>query len=378
MRVVVAIDSFKGSLSSNEAGSAVREAIQKLDENTEVVVKTLADGGEGTTEALTSCSESETVELSVTGPLLKKVNAQYKIIKSSNTAVIEMAAASGITLISQEERNPLETTTYGVGEMIKDAIGKGCRRFIVGIGGSATNDGGTGMLSALGFGFLDSNNQPIPLGAKGLENLHTIRTDNVVPELKDCFFNVACDVNNVLCGENGCSAVFGPQKGATKEMIADMDNWLLNYSEIAKTISPKPDRNHSGVGAAGGLGFAFLSFTNAVLKSGIEIVLEENGIEDEIKNADIVVTGEGRLDGQSVMGKAPIGVARLAKKYGKKVIAFSGCVSDDAGVCNQHGIDAFFPILRNVTTLEEALNKENAYNNLCATAEQVFRLIMNK
>ena len=286
-----------------------------------------------------------------------------------------MASASGITLISDNERNPLETTTYGVGEIIKDAINRGCKRFIIGIGGSATNDGGTGMLTALGYEFLDKNNKPIALGAKGLNDLYRINIDNVIPQLKECSFNIACDVTNPLCGESGCSAVYGPQKGATPEMIKDMDEWLNNYAEIAKTVSAKADKDYAGVGAAGGLGFAFLSFTNAVLKSGIEIVLEEINIENDIETADIVVTGEGRLDSQTVMGKAPIGVARLAKKYGKKVIAFSGCVTDEAEVCNEYGIDAFFPILRGVTTLEEALDVRNAYKNLTATACQVFRLI---
>ena len=376
MKIVVAIDSFKGSLSSLQAGNAVKDAINRLNDNVEVLVKPLADGGEGTVEALAETSNAEMVEIEVNGPLMKPVVAKYCILNDTNTAVIEMASASGITLISDEDRNPLETTTFGVGELIKDAINRGCRRFIVGIGGSATNDGGTGMLTALGYEFLDTHDKPIMLGAKGLANLHSIKADNVMPELKDCKFNIACDVTNPLCGEKGCSAVYGPQKGATPEMIKDMDAWLENYAELAKTVSSKADKTYAGAGAAGGLGFAFLVFTNATLKSGIEIVLEEIDIEADIKNADIVVTGEGRLDSQTVMGKAPIGVAKLAKKYGKKVIAFSGCVTDDAEVCNEHGIDAFFPVVRGVTTLEEALNTDNAYKNLSATAYQVFRLLI--
>lgn len=376
MKVVVAIDSFKGSLSSLQAGNAVKDAIHRLNDNVEVLVKPLADGGEGTVEALAEGYASEIIELIVNGPLLKPVAAKYCILKDTNTAVIEMAAASGITLVSAEERNPLETTTFGVGELIRDAIAKGCRRFIVGIGGSATNDGGTGMLTALGYEFLDADNNPISLGAKGLKNLHKIKTDNVLPELKECHFNIACDVTNPLCGENGCSAVFGPQKGATPEMVKEMDSWLEKYAELAKAVSSKADKTYAGAGAAGGLGFAFLSFLNATLKSGIEIVLEETNMENDIKNADIVVTGEGRLDSQTVMGKAPIGVAKLAKKYDKRVVAFSGCATDDAEVCNEHGIDAYFPILMNVTTLEEALDTANAYKNLSATAYQVFRLLI--
>ncbi len=376
MRVVIAIDSFKGSLSSLQAGNAVKEAVLRLNEKAEVLVSPLADGGEGTVEALASVFDSEMVEISVRGPLLRPVDARYCILKDTNTAVIEVAAAAGITLISSEERNPLETTTYGVGELIKDAISKGCRRFIIGIGGSATNDGGAGMLTALGFSFLDKNNAPIALGAKGLKDLYRIATDNVIPELDECTFNIACDVANPLCGEKGCSTVYAPQKGATAEMIAAMDRWLENYAEVASKVTHKADMNYPGAGAAGGLGFAFLSFTNAVLKSGINIVLEETKIEKHIINADIVVTGEGRLDSQTVMGKAPIGVAKLAKKYGKKVVAFSGCVTKEAEVCNEHGIDAFFPILRGVSTLEEALDNKNAYDNLTATAYQVFRLLL--
>ena len=376
MKVVVAIDSFKGSLSSLQAGNAVKEAICRLDGNAEVLVKPLADGGEGTVEALAETSNAEMVEIEVNGPLMKPVIAKYCIFKDTNTAVIEMAASSGITLVSPEDRNPLETTTFGVGELIKDAINRGCRRFVIGIGGSATNDGGTGMLTALGYEFLDKNGNQIVLGAKGLKDLNKIKTDNVLPELKYCEFNIACDVTNPLCGESGCSAVYGPQKGATPEMIQNMDCWLRAYAEIAKDVSSKADKDYAGAGAAGGLGFAFLSFTNATLKSGIQIILDEINIEADIKNADIVVTGEGRLDSQTVQGKAPIGVAKLAKKYGKKVIAFSGCVTDDAEVCNEHGIDAFFPILRGVTTLEEALDMDNAYKNLTATACQVFRLLI--
>ncbi len=376
MKVVVAIDSFKGSLTSLQAGNSVKDAIKRLVKNAEVLVKPLADGGEGTVKALASGLDSEIIELTVKGPLLKPVVAQYCILNDTNTAVIEMASASGITLISLEERNPLKTTTYGVGELIKDAIKRGCRRFIVGIGGSSTNDGGTGMLTALGYEFLDKNNNPIALGSIGLKDLCKIETDKVMPELKECSFNIACDVTNPLCGENGCSAVFGPQKGATPQMVRDMDAWLEAYAELVKTVASKADKNYAGAGAAGGLGFAFLAFTNSMLKSGTQIVLEETNIEADIQNADIVVTGEGRLDSQTVMGKAPIGVAKLAKKYNKKVIAFSGCVTNDAEVCNEHGIDAFFPIIRGITTLEEALDTNNAYKNLEATAYQVFRVLI--
>ena len=374
MRVVIAIDSFKGSLSSVSAGNAVKEAILKLDASSKVEIFPLADGGEGTVSALHSGLGGEMISIPVTGPLGKKVNAEYCILPN-NCAVIEMAAAAGITLVSEKEKNPLFTTTFGVGEIILDAIKRNCRRFIIGIGGSATNDGGTGMLSALGYDFLDENGKPIPLGAIGLKSLHSICSDNVIPELKECSFRIACDVSNPLCGDNGCSEIFARQKGATDESIKQMDTWLSHFAKLAKTVSANADENAPGAGAAGGMGFAFLSFTNAKLESGIKIILEEIGIEEKIKDADIVVTGEGRLDSQTVMGKAPIGVAALAKKYGKRVIAFSGCVTRDATLCNEHGIDAFFPVVRGVSTLEEALNEENAYKNLFDCAEQVFRLI---
>ena len=375
MKVVVAIDSFKGSLSSLQAGNAVKDAVVKVDGSAEVVVRCLADGGEGTVQAFAECLNSQIVTLTVNGPLCSPVEAQYCILKDTNTAVIEMASAAGLTLIPEGKRDPLETTTYGVGELIKDAVFRGCRRFIIGLGGSATNDGGAGMLTALDFELSVQNHNPIPLGAKGLEKLHAIHTDKVMPELKECCFLIACDVTNPLCGANGCSAVFGPQKGATPEMIAHMDAWLENYARISKTVSCKADENLTGAGAAGGLGFAFSAFTNTQLKSGIQIILDEIKLEEDIKTADIVVTGEGRLDSQTVLGKAPIGVAKLGKKYGKKVIAFSGCAAKDAQLCNAHGIDAYFPILRRVTTLEEALDVENAYENLADTAYQVFRLL---
>ena len=314
-------------------------------------------------------------KVNVTGPLGELVEAQYGIISENKMAIIEMSAAAGIILVEEKKRNPLNTTTYGVGELIRDAIEKGCRNFIVGIGGSATNDGGVGMLQALGYEFLDENGDQVPFGAKGLSSIEKISDENILPELKECIFKVACDVTNPLCGELGCSAVFGPQKGASPDMISDMDSWLSNYAKLTQAKYPNANMNQAGTGAAGGLGFAFLSYMNATLESGVKIVLEETKLESYIKDADIVVTGEGRLDGQTIMGKAPIGVAQMAKKYGKKVIAFSGCVTDDAVLCNEHGIDAFFPILRTVTTLEEAMKPDVARKNLVATVEQVFRLL---
>ena len=375
MKVVVAIDSLKGRLSSLEAGSAISEGIHRALKDAEVIVRPLADGGEGTVEALALGMNGRIEKIKVTGPLGHPVEAAYGIIDETHTAIIEMSAAAGITLISEQERNPLDTTTYGVGEMIKDAIRKGCRHFIVGIGGSATNDGGIGMLQALGFGFLDVNGNQVGFGAKGLKDIEKITDEAVLPELKECYFKVACDVSNTLCGDQGCSAIFGPQKGATPSMIMQMDKWLADYAGLTQKKYPKANMNQAGTGAAGGLGFAFLSYMNASLESGIKIILDETKLESYVREADMVITGEGRLDGQTVMGKAPIGVANIAKKYGKTVIAFSGCVTEDAVVCNEHGIDAFFPILRTVTTLNDAMDSENARKNMVSAVEQVFRMI---
>lgn len=375
MKIVVAIDSFKGSMSSLQAGQSAAEGIKRVYKDAEIEVRPLADGGEGTVEALTLGCGGTIQKVEVTGPIGKKVMCEYGIVEETGTAIIEMSGAAGITLVTAEERNPLHTTTYGVGEVIKDAIQKGCRRFIVGIGGSATNDGGIGMLQALGFGMLNENHEPVAFGAKGLEELKFITDENVIPELKECSFKIACDVTNPLCGEEGCSAIYGMQKGATPEMITQMDGWLKDYASLAKEKFSRADANKAGVGAAGGLGFAFLTFLNGTLESGINIVLEETKLEEYIAAADMVVTGEGRLDGQTVMGKAPIGVAKLAKKYNLPVFGFSGCVTKDAVACNKEGIDAFFPVLRSVVTLDEAMATENAMANMADTVEQVFRVI---
>ena len=289
MKVVTAIDSFKGSMTSMEAGFAAAEGIHRVDADAEVQVRPLADGGEGTVEALVAGMNGKTEHVKVTGPLGEPVICEYGIIESTKTAVIEMAGAAGITQVPDEKRNPLYTTTYGVGEVIKDAIEKGCRRFIVGIGGSATNDGGVGMLQALGYAFLDKDGKQVLPGARGLKDITEITAAYVIPELAECKFRVACDVTNPLCGELGCSAIYGPQKGATPEMIQDMDQWLGAYAELAKERFPKADPKYPGTGAAGGMGFAFLTFTDAVLESGIQIVLEETKLREYVKDADLVI-----------------------------------------------------------------------------------------
>ncbi len=375
MKVVIAIDSFKGSLSSMQAGNTIKKAILDLKPNADVIVRPLADGGEGTTDSLIEGLGGKKIALAVTGPLGQPVNAYYGFIEETHTAIIEMASAAGITLISSSDRNPLLATTYGVGEMILHAISLGCRDFIIGIGGSATNDGGLGMLKALGWNFLDCNGQDVGEGAQALSRIHTIVSENVSPILSSCNFKVACDVNNPLCGSNGATYIYGPQKGVTETQKEELDCAMSHYASITEQAVKKQYKDYEGAGAAGGLGFAFLSYLNATLVPGIELILDAIELEKELMDADIAITGEGRMDLQTAMGKAPIGVARLAKKHNVKVLAFAGSVTPDAIACNAAGIDAFFPILRTITTLEEALKPENATANLAAAVTQVFRLL---
>lgn len=375
MKVVLAIDSLKGSLSSIQAGNAAREGILSAHPDAEVIVRPLADGGEGTTDALIEGMGAQKVEVTVTGPLYTPVNAYYGILPGTQTAVMEMASAAGITLMPDEEKNPLTATTRGVGEMIKDAMEKGCRDFIIGIGGSATNDGGIGMLKALGISFFDADGEETLEGAQALSQVASIDVSGKLPELSDCRFRIACDVTNPLCGENGATYIYGPQKGVTDEMKPVLDAAMGQYAEVTKKTIGKDFSCYEGVGAAGGLGFAFLSFLGAELTPGVDLILDAIQFADDVKDADVVVTGEGRMDAQTAMGKAPVGVAKLAKKYGAKVVAFAGSVTLDASACNQAGIDAFFPIVRGVTTLKEAMEPDNAYTNMKACAEQVFRLL---
>lgn len=380
MRVLVVIDSYKGSLSSMEAGMAAAEGVRRADPSADVVVRPLADGGEGTVDALVAGFGGSRRVVTVTGPRERPVDCAYGIVPqeeaSSKTCIMEMAGAAGLTLLPVAERNPLYTTTCGVGEVIRDAIAQGCRRFVVGIGGSATNDGGVGMLQALGFGFHDHEGRPLPSGGAALSSLERITTENVEPDLKDCEFRIACDVTNPLCGPSGASAIFGPQKGATPEMIDCLDAALSHYADVAISGERRNlARTMPGDGAAGGLGFAFRVFLGAELVRGVDLILAETKLENDVRTADVVVTGEGRLDAQTVMGKAPIGVAALARKYGKPVVAFSGCVSSDVAVVNEYGVDAFFPIVPGACSLEDALDAENARANLMRTAEQAFRLL---
>ncbi len=371
MKVLIAIDSFKGSLTSLEAGLSAKEGVKRVYRDAEVLVSPIADGGEGTVEALITALDGQLIKVKVLNPLGEEIVAEYGIVE--NTAIMEMSTCAGITLIEKERLNPMVATTYGVGQMIEDALNKGVRKFIIGIGGSATNDGGVGMLSALGFEFLDKNGEKISFGAKGLSNLAKIKIDNANPKLKESQFFVACDVKNPLCGESGCSRVFSRQKGAKEEDIDVMDKWLSNYADITKTVIESADKNAFGTGAAGGMGFALLNYLNATLQSGIELVLKEIKLEEKMDGVDLVITGEGKIDGQTAFGKAPIGVAKLAKKYGKTVFAFAGAVDDDARVNNDFGLDAIFSITPSACSLEKAMESENAKKNMANTVEQVLR-----
>ena len=414
MKILIAIDSFKGSLSSKEAGEAIKSGILRVIPDAEVLISPLADGGEGTVETLVEALGGSLETVRVKGPLFQEVEAHYGILSESEKfqaeiksdthretlpedpskahseapsetdsqyspedgklAVMEMSQASGITLLSPEKRNPLKTSSYGVGQMILDAYYKGCRRFLIGIGGSATNDGGIGMLTALGFRFTKENGEEISPIGEGLKDLVKIENSSVPEGLLQCSFQIACDVENPLYGENGASLIYGFQKGGNKELLSQMDLWMKHYSELVKEYNPAANSEAPGSGAAGGLGFAFRSFLQGELKSGVSLILEETKLSEKMQGADLVITGEGRLDEQSAMGKAPIGVAKLAKEQGIPVIAFAGAVTEGAKACNQAGIDAYFPILRGISTLEEAMKKETANQNLADTVEQVMRL----
>lgn len=374
MKIVIAIDSLKGSLSSMEAGHAIEQGIRNVLPETKVLVKPLADGGEGTTEALVEGLGGDMVQVQVHGPLETRVNAAYGVIRESNTAIMEMAAAAGIILVGKDKR-PLDATTYGVGEMIRDAITRGSREFIIGIGGSATNDGGIGMLTALGYEFLDAEGKPAGIGAGALYKVAKICDDKVMPELKDCHFRIACDVTNPLCGENGSTYIYGPQKGVTVELRDELDHAMGAYAQVVKAYNGTDYAKTPGAGAAGGLGFAFLSFLSGELLPGIELVLNAVEMDKAMEGADLVFTGEGRLDYQTAMGKAPVGIAKMAKKHGAKVIALAGAVIEGAQECNEQGIDAYFPILRQVVTLDEAMDPATARKNMVETTEQVMRLV---
>ena len=373
MTVTCALDSFKGSLTSLQAGQAAAEGIRRVYPQAEIFVRPLADGGEGTMETLREGLGGEVRTVTVSGPRGGAVECPYLVLPGG-AAVVELAGAAGLTLLPPSERDPMHTTTYGVGQVLRAAMAEGCRRFLVGIGGSATNDGGAGMLMALGFDLLDENGDPIPLGAAGLEKLASVSDRHVPSELRACRFRVACDVDNLLCGPRGASAVFSPQKGADPAAAERLDTLLAHFARITRRTFPDADPDRPGAGAAGGAGFAFQACLGGELCPGVQLVLEETGLEGYIARSDVVITGEGRLDAQTAMGKAPAGAAALAKRYSLPVVALCGCLGEGARACRDIGIDAYFPILRRVTTPEEAMDPAAAAENLADTAEEVFRL----
>ena len=365
------MDSFKGSLTSTEAGEACREGILEADSLQDVSVYPFADGGEGTLEAFLNCdNKSKRIAITISDPFGRKIAAEYGVF-SDGTVIIESAKACGLDLLSDTERNPLYATTYGLGEIIKDAIERGYRNYIIGIGGSATNDCGLGMLSALGFEFTDNENNSVGNRAADLSCVVNITGDNVVTGLKDCHFTIACDVKNPLYGENGATYVFARQKGANDTQLPILEAAVKNFSEVAKAHYPMADPYAQGAGAAGGLGFAFNTFLQGTMRPGAELLTEKTDIENRIKSADIVITGEGCMDSQTVMGKAPVRIAKLAKKHGKKVIAIVGTVGKDYEKCYEAGIDVIIPVVESGREIADAMNKDVAKANIRRTAAEV-------
>ena len=373
MKVVVAIDSFKGCLSSYEAGMAIKEGILEYDSQIDTYVYPVADGGEGTVEALLSLKGAKNVKARVKDLLGRDITCTYAVLEDK-TAVIEMSSAAGLPLLKKEERNPESTSTYGVGQLIKHAIEGGSRELIIGIGGSGTNDGGTGMLTALGVKFLDKSGKDIPWGAGGLSQLEKIDISGIYPKIKECKISVACDVKNPLCGKDGASYVYGPQKGADPQMVQRLDGYLYAFGTKTREIIKDADINKEGAGAAGGLGFGLMAYLGAELKAGAPLVLDKVGAEEKIKDCDLVITGEGRLDGQSKNGKTPVGVSNIAKKYNKYVIALAGSLGDGADTLSPF-FDKCYGINGQVFDLNEAMKPENARKNLKKTIKEALSIL---
>ena len=376
MKIVIAPDSFKESLTALEVANAIETGFKRIFPNAEYVKLPMADGGEGTVQSLVDATQGRLIETEVTAPLGNQVKSFFGLSGDGKTAIIEMAAASGLHLVPMDKRNPCQTTSFGTGELIKQALDLGVQHIILGIGGSATNDGGAGMLQALGLRLLDKNGQSIGFGGTALSNLAEIQMADLDPRLQHVQIEVACDVNNPLCGERGASAIFGPQKGATPEMVKELDAALAHFAEIAGRDCGKQIKEQPGAGAAGGMGGGLLLLPNVQLKAGVQIVLDNLKLADQVKDADLVITGEGRMDAQSILGKTPIGVARAAKQFNKPVIAIVGCLREDYEVVYEHGIDAVFPIIRNLGDLPIILKQGE--QNLISTAHNVARLLSLK
>ena len=358
MKIVVAPDSFKGSLTAVEVSDAIGQGVREIFPEAEIVKIPMADGGDGTVQCLVNATGGEILKEKVTAPLGDEVLASYGILGDKKTAVIEMAEASGLTLVPENKRNPLITTTYGTGQLIKAGLDQGCRKMIIGIGGSATNDGGAGMLQALGVKLLDREGKEIGLGGGELKKLNRIDISNLDNRRSDTKVLVASDVNNPLCGPKGASKIYGPQKGATPGMIKKLDESLAHFAKLVKRDLHKDIKDTPGAGAAGGLGASLMAFLNAELRPGIEIIIEIVKLEQAIKDADLVITGEGKIDSQTIYGKTPIGVAKIAKKYNISVIAVAAIISDDADIVHQHGIDYLVKVSEPPMSLTEPKSKK--------------------
>ncbi|WP_338557784.1 glycerate kinase [Erwinia sp. E_sp_B04_7] len=369
MKIVIAPDSYKESLSAQQVATQIELGFREIFPDAHYVKLPVADGGEGTVEAMVAATDGKIVRLDVTGPLGDTVNAFYGLSGDESCAYIEMAAASGLELVPAAQRDPLITTSYGTGELIRNALDKGVEHFIIGIGGSATNDGGSGMVQALGAQLLNKEGRQIGYGGGQLPELASIDMSQFDPRIKHCRFEVACDVTNPLLGEEGASAVFGPQKGATAELVKQLDNALAHYAEVIRRDLDIDVLSIAGGGAAGGMGVALHAFCQAELRRGIEIVTEALGLDELVKDATLVITGEGRIDSQTIHGKVPIGVAKVAKRYNKPVIGIAGSLTKDVGVVHQHGLDAVFSVLYTICTLEEAL--DNAAENVRLSARNI-------
>ncbi|MDG6095100.1 glycerate kinase [Acetobacter sp. AN02] len=368
MKIVIACDSFKESLSAPDVALAIEQGFRTIFPDAEYVRLPAADGGEGTTDAIISATGGRILTRQVTGPAGQPVTARFGITPD-NQAIIEVAEAAGLTHVPRTERNPLTATTRGVGELILAALDEGCTGILLGLGGSATNDGGAGMMQALGLTLHDAAGQNLPPGGAALASLAAISTAGLDPRLRTCRFSVASDVTSPLTGPEGASAIFGPQKGATPEMVTTLDHALSHYAALIRQTTGQDIAHHPGAGAAGGTGAALLAFLNATLRPGIDIVLEALGLEEATRNADLVITGEGRLDGQSAKGKTPVGVARIAKRNGCPVIAIAGSLGPGMELVYAEGIDAAFSAVNYVCTIEEALR--DAAANLRTTARNI-------
>ncbi|MED3931830.1 glycerate kinase [Priestia megaterium] len=373
MKIVIAPDSFKESLTALRVCEAVEKGIRIHFPNAEISKVPMADGGEGTVQSLVDATGGQIIQAKVTGPLGKEVEAFYGILGDGKTAVIEMAAASGLHHVSMDKRNPLITTTRGTGELILKALDHKVKHIIIGIGGSATNDGGAGMAKALGAKLLDANGAEMKEGGGSLDQLASIDLTNLDSRLAEVKVEVACDVDNPLTGETGASAVFGPQKGATPDMVKQLDCNLAHYAAVIEKEMDIHIQDVPGAGAAGGLGGGLLAFLSAELKPGVDIVIEATQLENYIKNADLVITGEGRIDGQTIYGKTPIGVAKIAKKHSVPVIAIAGSIGAGSEAVYEHGISALFSVVPGAVDLSEALEK--ADENIERTAKNVASVI---